>query len=119
VASLILLLIVVWIVDGIVVPPEDDTVNTAELARFDGLLLHLGYITRGFFTGLLGILGHVSEISDVHRERCRGPSTRQHILPLLALMFGLFLTLTYEAVRRRRHPLDLVYFLSFRRAVYI
>jgi hypothetical protein len=119
VASLILLLIVVLILDGVLVPPEDNAMPSAAQTRRHRLLILLGHITDGFFAGSMGMLGHVSESSKVHGERRWGPSTRRRTLYLLAFMFGLFLTLTYEAVRPRRYTLDLIYFLSFRRAYFI
>jgi hypothetical protein len=77
VASLILLLIVALILDGVFVPPDDDAMPSAGLTRRLRPLLLLGYIEHGFFADLMGMLSQVSESSEMQGERRRRPSSRQ------------------------------------------
>jgi hypothetical protein len=108
VAGLMLLLLFAIMSDRNFEPPEasdEAPQGLTRLQRIRHMLLRTKFIRRAryaFFTTAMGMVGHVdNEVCGPNpgqRHQYWKASTRQRFLILLALLFGLFLTLTYEAV---------------------
>lgn len=102
IAGLILAHIVATMVDKNFAPPEPEHSPAADASGFQRVrhvLLKTKLLRRmrlAFFWTAMSMVGH--EVHDAHQPSVRrGPSTRQRLLLLFALLCGLFLTIVYEA----------------------
>jgi hypothetical protein len=113
VAGLLLLLMFVIMFDRIFSPPkasDEAPKGRARLQQIRHTLLRTKLLRRAryaFFKTAMGMVGHVENEGSGpklgQRHQYWKPSTRQHFLILLALLFSLVLTLTYEAVCCRHY----------------
>lgn len=106
VASLVVLHMFVTMFDRNFAPSEKRDVpppGLSSLQRMRHVLLRTKLLRRtrnAFFATAMGMLGSGSEDDqNVQGRHQRLMSTRQRLLLLIAMLFGLFLTLVYEAVR--------------------